>query len=61
VEAIETRARRGGAARIELEVNRDLTAAVRLYESCGYERSGRSRALPSRPAVTVIEMSKTLV
>jgi ribosomal protein S18 acetylase RimI-like enzyme len=43
-----------------LEVNADLVPALRLYERCGFERSERSRALSSRPAVTVIEMSKTL-
>jgi hypothetical protein len=48
------------ATRIELEVNPDMVPAVRLYERCCFERSGRSRALSSRPAVTVIEMSKTL-
>jgi GNAT superfamily N-acetyltransferase len=60
VEAVESWARQVDATRIELEVNPDLVPAVRLYERCCFERSGRSRALSSRPAVTVIEMSKTL-
>jgi GNAT superfamily N-acetyltransferase len=60
VEAVESWARRVDATRIELEVNPDLVPAVRLYERCGFEWSGHSRALSSRPAVTVIEMSKTL-
>jgi GNAT superfamily N-acetyltransferase len=60
VEALESWARQVDAIRIELEVNPDLVPAVRLYERCCFERSGRSRALSSRPAVTVIEMSKTL-
>jgi GNAT superfamily N-acetyltransferase len=60
VEAVESWARQVGATRIGLEVNADLVPALRLYERCGFERSGRSRALSSRPAVTVIEMSKTL-
>jgi GNAT superfamily N-acetyltransferase len=60
VEAVESWARQVDATRIELEVNPDLVPAVRLYERCGFEWSGRSRALSSRPAVTVIEMSKTL-
>jgi GNAT superfamily N-acetyltransferase len=60
VEAVESWARQVDAARIELEVNPEMVPAVRLYERCGFERSGRSRALSSRPAVTVIEMSKTL-
>jgi GNAT superfamily N-acetyltransferase len=60
VEAVESWAREVDATRIKLEVNPDLVPAVRLYERCGFERSGRNRALSSRPAVTVIEMSKTL-
>jgi GNAT superfamily N-acetyltransferase len=60
VEAVESWARQVDATRIELEVNPEMVPAVRLYERCGFERSGRSRALSSRPAVTVIEMSKTL-
>jgi GNAT superfamily N-acetyltransferase len=60
VEAVESWARQVDATRIELEVNPEMLPAVRLYERCGFERSGRSRALSSRPAVTVIEMSKTL-
>jgi GNAT superfamily N-acetyltransferase len=60
VEAVESWARQVDATRIELEVNPDLVPAVRLYERCCFERSGRSRVLSPRPAVTVIEMSKTL-
>jgi GNAT superfamily N-acetyltransferase len=60
VEAVESWAREVDAIRVELEVNPDLVPAVRLYEGCGYERTGRSRALSSRPDVRVIEMSKTL-
>jgi GNAT superfamily N-acetyltransferase len=60
VEAVESWARQVDATEIELEVNPEMVPAVRLYERCGFERSGRSRALSSRPAVTVIEMSKTL-
>jgi len=60
VSAIESWARELDATRVELEVNPELTPAVRLYERCGYGRTGRSRALSSRPAVSVIEMSKTL-
>jgi GNAT superfamily N-acetyltransferase len=60
MEAVESWARQVDAARIELEVNPEMVPAVRLYERCGFERSGRSRALSSRPPVTVIEMSKTL-
>jgi GNAT superfamily N-acetyltransferase len=60
VEAVESWARQVDATRIELEVNPKMMPAVRLYERCGFERSGRSRALSSRPAVTVMEMSKTL-
>jgi GNAT superfamily N-acetyltransferase len=60
VEAVESWARKVDATRIELEVNPEMVPAVRLYERCGFERSGLSRALSSRPAVTVIEMSKTL-
>jgi GNAT superfamily N-acetyltransferase len=60
VEAVESWARQVDATRVELEVNPEMLPAVRLYERCGFERSGRSRALSSRPAVTVIEMSKTL-
>jgi len=60
VEAVESWARQVDATRIELEVNPEMVPAVRLYERCGFERSGRSRALSSRPAVAVIEMSKTL-
>jgi GNAT superfamily N-acetyltransferase len=60
VEAVESWARQLDATRIELEVNPEMVPAARLYERCGFERSGRSRALSSRPAVAVIEMSKTL-
>jgi GNAT superfamily N-acetyltransferase len=60
VEAVASWARHLDANRIELEVNPELVPAVRLYERCGFERSGRSRALSSRPAVRVIEMSKSL-
>ena len=60
VEAVESWARHVDAPRIELEVNPELVPAVRLYERCGFERSGRRRTLSSRAAVTVIEMSKTL-
>jgi GNAT superfamily N-acetyltransferase len=60
VEAVESWSRHVNAAQIELEVNPDLGSAVRLYERCCFERTGRSRTLSSRPAVAVIEMSKTL-
>ena len=60
VQAVESWARELDATRVELEVNPELAPAVRLYERCGYRRTGRSRALSSRPAVSVIEMSKTL-
>jgi GNAT superfamily N-acetyltransferase len=60
VEAVEAWARKLGATRMELEVNPELNAAVRLYERCGYERTGRSRHLGSQPSAIAIEMSKTL-
>jgi RimJ/RimL family protein N-acetyltransferase len=60
VQAVESWARELGAARVELEVNPDLEAAVRLYERCGYERTGRRRVLSSAPSLTAIEMSKVL-
>lgn len=60
VKAVESWARELGATRMELEVNPELVPAVRLYERCGYGPTGRRRALSSRPAVSVIEMSKTL-
>jgi GNAT superfamily N-acetyltransferase len=60
VKAVESWARKIDATRVALEVNPDLVPAMRLYEGCGYKRSGRSRALSSRPDVRAIEMSKTL-
>jgi len=60
MEAVESWAREVDAIRVALEVNPDLVPAVRLYEGCGYERTGHSRALSSRPDVRAIEMSKTL-
>ncbi|TML85513.1 MAG: GNAT family N-acetyltransferase [Actinobacteria bacterium] len=60
VEGVEAWARELGAMRMELEVNPELNAAVRLYECCGYERTGRSRVVPPQPSATAIEMSKTL-
>jgi GNAT superfamily N-acetyltransferase len=60
LEAVEAWARGLGATRIELEVNPELEAALRLYERCGYTRSGSTRALPSQPSATAVRMSKTL-
>lgn len=60
VKAVESWAREVDATRVELEVNPDLVPAMQLYERCGYERTGQSRTLSSRPTVSIIEMSKTL-
>lgn len=61
VEQVESWARERGATRIELGVNAATLAAVRLYESCGYESTGSTRPLPSDPSVTVIELAKTIM
>ena len=61
VEQVESWARERGATRIELGVNAATLAAVRLYESCGYEPTGSTRPLPSDPSATVIELAKTIM
>ena len=61
IEHVEFWARERGATRIELEVNAATLAAVRLYESCGYESTGGTRPLPSDPSATVIELAKTII
>jgi ribosomal protein S18 acetylase RimI-like enzyme len=59
VAGLEAWAREAGASRVELEVNPDTDAAVRLYERCGYRTTGTTRAMSSRP-VTVVELTKIL-
>jgi GNAT superfamily N-acetyltransferase len=58
IEAIEAWAAERGAERISLEVNPEMVPAVRLYESCGYQPTGKSRPLPGHPSSTAIEMVK---
>jgi GNAT superfamily N-acetyltransferase len=60
VEAVESWARERGAQRIELEVNPEITPALRLYESCGYQPTGNMRQLPSHPSATAVEMAKPI-
>jgi ribosomal protein S18 acetylase RimI-like enzyme len=45
-----------GAARAELEVNERMEAARRLYESCGFVPTGRTRALPTDPGAKALQM-----
>ena len=56
VEAALEWARARGAACAELEVNERMEAARRLYESCGFVPTGRTRALPTDPGATAIQM-----
>jgi GNAT superfamily N-acetyltransferase len=58
VYAVEAWARERGAERIELEVNPETIPALRLYQSCGYQPTGKSRPLPGHPSATAIEMTK---
>jgi GNAT superfamily N-acetyltransferase len=60
VEAVESWARERGTQRIELEVNPEMTPALRLYENCGYQPTGNMRQLPSHPSSTAIEMAKPI-
>jgi GNAT superfamily N-acetyltransferase len=54
IEAVVGWARSRGAPAGELEVA--APAAERLYESCGFVRTGASRPLPSHPELTALEM-----
>ena len=59
-EAVITWARREGFNRMELWVTEGNDRAETLYESCGFARTGKSRPLPSTPALTTIEMARAL-
>jgi GNAT superfamily N-acetyltransferase len=60
VEAVEAWAIETGAARVELDVNPAVVAAVRLYDSCGYVPTGRTLPLPSNPDATIVQLTKEL-
>lgn len=53
-------ARAAGAARVELEVNEGLGAAVALYRSCGFVPTGRRRRLPTAAGATALQMARDL-
>lgn len=60
VEAVEEWATETGAARVELDVNPAVAAAVRLYDGCGYVPTGRTQPLPSNPEATIVQLVKEL-
>jgi GNAT superfamily N-acetyltransferase len=60
IHSVEEWARTFGARAVELEVNPAMAEAERLYEACGYRRTGGSRPLPSDPSQVVVGMRKRI-
>jgi len=60
VEEVCEWARRAGEHRIILDVTETNLPAIRLYEACGFARTGRTQPLPHTPALQEIEMECAL-
>jgi putative acetyltransferase len=60
LESVIAEARAGGAARLYLETNQKLGAAVRLYESLGFRHIPAERVVPSRYARANVYMELLL-
>lgn len=56
VDAVKTWARASGVTELQLEVTENNQSAWRLYERCGFERTGRMRPLPRKPSLIEHEM-----
>lgn len=60
VEAICTWARERGSRRVVLDVTVTNARAIRLYETCGFIRTGSVSPLPHTPALLEMEMARDL-
>jgi GNAT superfamily N-acetyltransferase len=56
VDAVKGWACDDGAKELQLQVTEDNDAAARLYERCGFKRTGRTEPLPRNPALIEHEM-----
>lgn len=60
VDAVCAWARSRGSRRVVLNVTETNAEAIRLYEACGFVRTGAVQPLPHTPALLEIEMERRL-
>jgi GNAT superfamily N-acetyltransferase len=56
VEAVKAWTTANGVNELQLQVTENNHAAARLYEECGFTRTGRTQALPRNPSLVEHEM-----